>query len=80
MKEVQITGKHNVDLMTGRKKTAKRVAAKGVVEPEHAGQIRAVNMLFMGKIPPNGAFLSTEIDKKRQGYKAQDTNKIQLPN
>ncbi len=72
MKEVHITGKHNVDLMTGKKKTAKRVAAKGVVEPEHTGQVRAVNMLFMGNITPYGAFLSTEIEKKRQGYKAQD--------
>jgi len=72
MKEVHITGKHNVDLMTGKKKTAKRVAAKGIEEPQHSGQVRAVNMLFMGNIPPNGAFLSNEIDKKRQGYRAQD--------
>lgn len=72
MKEIVITGKHNVDVITGKKKTARRIAAKGIDEPDHGGQIRAANMLFMGTLNKETEFLSGEIEKKRQGYKAQD--------
>ena len=72
MKEIRITGKHNVDVITGKKKTAKRVVAKGVQEPEHVGQVKTINMLFMGAKTYETTFLASEIEKKRQGYKSQD--------
>ena len=74
MKQISITGKHNIDLIKGNKHNEFRNVAT-YEEPPINEQINLVNKYFMNVTDENTPHLKSEITRKINGYKAQDVKK-----
>ena len=74
MKQINISGKHNISLIQGNKHNEFRNVAT-YEEPPISEQINLVNKYFMNIEDENTPHLKSEIVRKINGYKAQDVKK-----
>ena len=74
MKQISITGKHNISLVNGNKHNEFRNVAT-YEEPLISEQIHLVNKYFMNVDDENSPHLKGEITRKINGYKSQDVKK-----